>query len=143
METVAQLENKAAVLRAQYQDVSTRLLGARNAERMTTEDKGERLSVTDPPQVPEEPLSPNRPLLVLGGLIAGIGIGFVLALLVELVNKPIRGASALEKVLRAPPLGIIPKIQPVAIKGASNATSGKKVPLWKRRSISEKMNSFE
>ena len=110
METVAQLENRAMGLRTQYQDVSTRLLAARNSEKMATEDKGERLSVTDPPQVPEEPMSPNRPMLILGGIAAGLLGGFVLAMIAELVFRPIRGVAQVEKITGAAPLVVIPTL---------------------------------
>jgi uncharacterized protein involved in exopolysaccharide biosynthesis len=130
MENVAQLENRAAVLRAQFQDVSTRLLAARSSARMATEDKGERLTVTDPPQVPDEPLSPNRPLLILGGLIAGVIAGVGLALLAELILKPIRGASQLEKMLGAAPLVVVPTLKAGRLpKTDSNA----KPRAWKRK----------
>jgi uncharacterized protein involved in exopolysaccharide biosynthesis len=110
MESVTQLENRAAVLRAQFQDVSTRLLAARNSERMANEDKGERLSVIDPPQVPDRPLSPDRLLLVLGGIAAGSLAGLALALLVELVLRPIRGVKQLEQALGMPALAVIPPL---------------------------------
>jgi uncharacterized protein involved in exopolysaccharide biosynthesis len=108
LEQISRLESRADALRTRYRDMSERLFRARNSARMEDEQKGERLSVIDPPVVPDKPLSPNRPLLVAGGIGAGLGAGLVLALLVELLMHPIRGASQIEKMLGVPPLVVIP-----------------------------------
>lgn len=111
LEQVAQLENKATILRAQYQEVSTRLLAANNSARMNEQAKGERLSVVEPPVVPDKPYSPNRLKLIGGGLAGGLILGLLLALAVELILKPIRGTVALERLLGTAPLGIIPTLK--------------------------------
>lgn len=111
MEEISQLESRADSLRQQYREVSARLLSARSSARMESEQKGERLSVVDPPVIPDKPLSPNRPLLIAGGMAAGLGAGLVLAFLVELLLHPIRGVTQIEKMLGVPPLVVIPTMQ--------------------------------
>lgn len=110
IEQVSQLEARANALREQQREVAERQLAAQSSARMEREQMGERLSVNDPPVVPDSPISPNRPLLVLGGIAAGLGLGVLLALAVELIQRPIRGAGDLEAVLGVPPLVVIPVI---------------------------------
>jgi uncharacterized protein involved in exopolysaccharide biosynthesis len=107
LEQVAQLDSQANILRQQYQDVADALLKAEGSARITEEQKGERLSVVEPPVVPDEPTSPNRPLLIVGGIAAGLGLGVVLALAVELMLKPVRGVESIED-LGLSVLGVVP-----------------------------------
>jgi polysaccharide chain length determinant protein (PEP-CTERM system associated) len=41
--------------------------------------QGETIAVIDPASLPERPVAPKRPLLMLLGLFAGLGVGFALA----------------------------------------------------------------
>lgn len=111
-ESIRQLEAKADGLRANYEKISGNLLAAEAAQRMDTEQRGERLVLVDPPTLPDEPNSPNRTLLVAGGFAAGLAIGLALALLVELIRRPIRGAGALQSMLGVGPLVVIPTLKP-------------------------------
>lgn len=45
---------------------------------------GESIAVIDPASLPEQPVAPKRPLLMLMGLVAGLGVGIVLAAAFEL-----------------------------------------------------------
>lgn len=110
MEQVAQLENRASSLREQYQSTSTRLLNAQNSARMQAEEKGERLTLTDPPVIPEEPISPSPLMITIGGFAAGLMAGVGLALLLELLHKPIRGVGQVEALLGATPLAVVPTL---------------------------------
>jgi hypothetical protein len=118
---IAQEQQKLDLLVEQYDGISSRLMQAQGNAKAESEQKGERLSVIDPPVVPEDPTSPNRPLLILGGLAAGIGGGLFLALVVELFFRPIRGLADLRAVTGAAPLATIPTIE-----------TGLKRPLGKR-----------
>ena len=110
MEQVIQLDNRASLLRQQYEEVSNNLLNARSSARMAQEQKGERLSVLDPPVIPDRPTSPNRPLLIAGGVAAGLVLGILLALVVEAVLRPIRGVGMVED-LGLEPLGVVPTLR--------------------------------
>ena len=118
-EQVTQLQAKADGLREIYHAISTRLLNARGAATLSDQQRGERLTVIDPPVTPDQPASPNRPLIVALGILGGLGLGVVLLLAIELVKRPIRGSGPLAHVTGAPPLAIIPTIGPVS-SGARN-----------------------
>lgn len=109
-EQVAQLQAKADGLRNNYQTVQTNLINARGNAKLSEQQKGERLTVIDPPVAADRPSSPNRPLLIAGGVLAGLALGLGVAFLLELLMRPIRGVSALQQVIGEPPLVIVPSI---------------------------------
>ncbi|MDO6416802.1 Wzz/FepE/Etk N-terminal domain-containing protein [Sphingomonas sp. BIUV-7] len=102
------LEKRADALRDQYRDIGSKAQSAQLSARMQTEQKGERLTLADPPVVPDAPYKPNRPLLILGALIGGLGLGFGVVLLLELLLRPIRGTEMLRDAAGSAPLVIIP-----------------------------------
>ena len=51
---------------------------------------------------------PNKPLIVGGGLVLGFGVGFLLALLIELLGRRVRSADDLAMAAGAPLLAIVP-----------------------------------
>ena len=108
---IAQEQQKLDALVEQYDGISARLTQAQGSARAESEQKGERLSVIDPPVVPDQPTSPNRPLLILAGLAAGLGGGIVLALLAELFLRPIRDIADLKAITGAAPLATVPTIE--------------------------------
>lgn len=121
MDRVAQLENRANVLREQYQEVSGRLLAARNLATMEDRNLGERLTVSAAPSLPEEPSSPNRPLLIVGGLLAGLLAGALFAIAKEMAVRPIRGGQQVEDLTGVAPLVVIPILKPGRSKRAKSS----------------------
>ena len=110
LEEIAQQQQKLDALNKQYESISTRLMAAQSSAKAENEQKGERLSVIDPPVVPEEAISPNRPILILGGLGLGIGLGLTLVLLIELIQRPVRDALDIQSATGFAPLVSIPTI---------------------------------
>lgn len=123
-EQIAQLQKRLDVLNVQYQGVSARLLNANAGKKAEDEQQGERLTLIDPPVVPEEPISPNRPLLIAGGIAAGLGLGLFLALALEFVMRPIRDADMVRALLGEAPLVVIPTI--------GNDRSSRGAPWYRR-----------
>jgi polysaccharide biosynthesis transport protein len=110
MEQVAQLQQRLDAAYARDRELTNRLIQARAGEQMENEQKGDRLDVIDPPVIPDTPTSPNRPLLIIGGLLAGLGVGFVLAMAMELFTRPIRSPDALKALVNVPLLVTVPVI---------------------------------
>jgi polysaccharide biosynthesis transport protein len=107
MEQAMQLESQVSGLREQYKSVAEDLLKAQNRARLTNEQRAERLSLVEPPNLPDSPYSPNRPLLIAGGMALGLILGLVLALALEFLRKPLRSPSQIEA-LGLPMLGVVP-----------------------------------
>lgn len=126
MEQIAQLQARADGLRANYERVSSNLMAAQASAKMASEQRGERLSVIDPPVVPDRPSSPNRPLLIAGGILGGAALGLAIALLIELLLRPIRGVGALQNLLGVPPLVVVPTFR-------NNEPRWHKLLFWRRK----------
>lgn len=110
LQQIAQLQQKLDALNEQYKGVSDRLFQARAGVKAENEQLGERLSIVDPPVVPDEPSFPKRWMLIAGGPAAGIAIGLLLLGLVELVTRPIRDPNVLTELFGEAPLGVIPTV---------------------------------
>jgi len=77
-----------------------------------TRQKGERFVMLEPAQAPEHPVSPNRPLIDLFGLVAGLGLGVLLVLILEILDDTIKTSSELDDFVNKPIFGEIPWISP-------------------------------
>jgi uncharacterized protein involved in exopolysaccharide biosynthesis len=109
MEQASQLEDRANALRTQYKSVADDLMKAQASARMASEQRGERLSLVEPADLPDQPNWPNRPLLIAAGALAGAVLGLLLALIVEILRRPLRSPVQLEG-LGLPVVGIVPII---------------------------------
>jgi uncharacterized protein involved in exopolysaccharide biosynthesis len=110
LERAMQLEAQANNLRQQYSKVSSDLLRAQGSARLANEQRAERLSLVEPPNVPDSPHWPNRPLVIAAGAAAGLALGFLLALLIELLNRPMRSPAQVQS-MGLPVLGVVPILQ--------------------------------
>ncbi len=91
-----------------YRDIRARELHAKVSQQFEVERKGERLTLIDPPQIPEEADSPKRGLIVLLGLILGVGGGAALAALTEALDNTIHDENMVMALVGVPPLATIP-----------------------------------
>ena len=110
LERAMQLEAQANNLRQQYSKVSADLLRAQGSARLANEQRAERLSLVEPPNLPDSPNWPNRPLVIAAGAAAGLAVGFLLALLIELLNRPMRSPAQVQS-MGLPVLGVVPILQ--------------------------------
>lgn len=109
---ISDLQLRLTSVNEQYEEIQTRLLAARAGVRAEDEQMSERLSVVEPPVIPDSPSWPDRWLLALGGIGGGLALGLMLALAIELMLRPIRGPAALYNIMGAAPLGVIPVVTP-------------------------------
>ncbi|MGB3796073.1 MAG: XrtA system polysaccharide chain length determinant [Alteraurantiacibacter sp.] len=95
------------VLREQYDQ----LLQDREELRLRGQVENERsavqFEVVDPPTTPRVPASPNRPLLLLGVLIVGVGAGGSIAFALGKLGSTFATASQLERNFGLPVIGTI------------------------------------
>lgn len=107
---IADLQSTLSGLNSQYREISDKLLSARAGVRAEDEQMGEKLSVVDPPVVPDSPVWPDRLLISAMGVGGGIALGLFLALAVEILLRPIRGPASLAALVGSAPLAMIPVI---------------------------------
>lgn len=98
-------------IQRQYNIAVDRLSQASTGERIELMARGQRISVIEPPAVPNKPSKPNRTLIAGGGGMFGILLGFGLVVLLEILNRSIRRPADLEARLGITPLATIPYIE--------------------------------
>jgi polysaccharide biosynthesis transport protein len=93
-----------------YRLVRQKQNDAETAENLETERKGERFTLIEPPFTPQEPGSPNRPLILIFGVMFALAAGFGTAATLESTDASVRGRQDLRALLSSPPLATIPYI---------------------------------
>lgn len=92
----------------QYNLAVDRLAKASTGERIESLSRGGRISIIEPPAVPNAPTKPNRILIAGGGTMFGIGAGIALIVLIELLNRTARRPEDIVKRIGVRPLATLP-----------------------------------
>ena len=95
---------------AKYDDLMKKFMEARVAHGLEREQMGTRFTLIDPARLPEKPVRPNRPIILLLGLILGMGTGIGTAAIKETSDHSARRAEDLTRALPLPVLAEIPEI---------------------------------
>ena len=95
------------VVKGQYDKLSQEREEARLRGDVQSEAGTFRVKLIDPPGVPSAPTSPNRPLLLVGVMIAGIGIGVGAAFALGQLRTTYPTAARLERATGLPVMGAI------------------------------------
>lgn len=93
-----------------YQETSRKFMAARESRELEQERVGERLTLIEPPMLPEVPSKPKRPLLLLVGFVLSLGAGAGCGALAEALDSSVRGVRGLRTLTDVPLLGRIPHI---------------------------------
>jgi uncharacterized protein involved in exopolysaccharide biosynthesis len=96
--------------RLKYADIRSKQESARTAQNLEADRKGERFTLIDPPLPPEEPVSPNRKLIVVAGFVLSLALTFGVLWLLESMDTTIRGRRDLFDLTGIPPLALVPHI---------------------------------
>jgi polysaccharide biosynthesis transport protein len=126
---IADLQAKLSGVTEQSRIVSSRLMAARAGVRAGDEGMGERLVTVEPPVVPDAPSWPNRWLILGLGIVGGLVVGTLMALVTEMLLSPIRDPMKLAQIMGAQPIGVVPMIN----SKMPNAEPAKWYEFWKRR----------
>jgi uncharacterized protein involved in exopolysaccharide biosynthesis len=94
-----------------FNDVKERLTRAELGESLEAESKSERFSLIEPPNFPIRPVSPNRPAVLVLGIIISLLVGTGLAIFVEMTDDRVYGPRQFSSVTGTPPLVVVAKIQ--------------------------------
>lgn len=112
----------------EYQDVLAKRQESELALNLEQKGKGERFNLLEPPQLPEEPSSPERVKLSVLAIFFGLGAGAAAAGAAEMISGAVRGRSHLNKLAGAEPLAVIPyfrreKSHGLALRGRRAASA--------------------
>ena len=93
-----------------FDDLMKKSLEARVSQGLEKDQMGERFTLIDPARLPEKPIKPNVPVILMIGLILGIGSGVGVTSLRELTDNSVRHVKDLTRHVDAPVLGALPEI---------------------------------
>ncbi len=98
--------------RVKYQELSSKQGEAVVAQNLESDRKGERFTLIEPPLVPQDPVSPNRTLVLVLGIVLSIVAALGSAALAEALDGTVRSRRDLMSLVNgAAPLAIIPRIK--------------------------------
>jgi polysaccharide chain length determinant protein (PEP-CTERM system associated) len=81
------MDRDYGVLRKNYEELLGRLQSANIAQAADTQADKVKMQIVDPPEVPRLPAAPNRLLLVSGVLLAGLGCGVAIPILLGQLDR--------------------------------------------------------
>jgi uncharacterized protein involved in exopolysaccharide biosynthesis len=96
---------------AKYQETMNRLMAAREAKGLEESRMAEKLTIIDPPILPEKPDRPNRLALLLVGLVLAVGSGVGFGSLTEYMDRSVRSPDTLAEIAGHPVLAVIPYLE--------------------------------
>lgn len=115
--------------RKTYDDLLAKKSSADLTVKMNNQAVGERMVPLIAADLPDAPSFPNRWIFALGGLGAGLAIGAVISLVLEMRDNSIRNERDAEAVLELPTLIAVPWIG----VQAADTTNGNKTKFWQRK----------
>jgi len=91
-----------------YQETRDKLNQAQSSVNLEVERKGERFTLIEPPQPPEQPVSPNLPVVLALSLVVSIAMSLITVAVRDAQDMSIRGAADIYTILGVMPLAAIP-----------------------------------
>ena len=94
-----------------YREIKMKQSQAEIAREFEKDRKAERFAPGEPASFPEKPIRPNRPSILLSGLVASVLAGLVFGWLRESLDPSVKGPRELARVATIPILSAIPYIE--------------------------------
>jgi polysaccharide chain length determinant protein (PEP-CTERM system associated) len=107
---LAALQRDYDAAQTKYEDLRARQMSAQIAENLEGVQQGERITVLEPPVMPEYPIKPSRTKMVLLGFFLAIAASIGVTVLLEMLFGRVRGLSAVTALTGQRPLVVIPYI---------------------------------
>ncbi len=121
---LASLMRDYEISKANYQSLLDKRLAAETAAEMEKRQKGERFTLLEAPRVPETPVKPNRPLLLVLGVTLSLLLGVAAAFAVELPKDALLGEWELP-----PGIVILGRVPPL-VKEVEAVLPARRRRLW-------------
>jgi len=108
---------------SQFHALLDKQLDARLAEGLASSETGVAFAIVEPATVPAAPFSPQRARLMLMGLAAGLGLGLVMAFVLEQNDTTFGTVDDFQAFTTLPVLGVIPSFGKKSKQSRSKAAS--------------------
>ena len=100
------------LLKTSYQSLLDKRIQAQMAENLERKQQGEQFRILDPARLPEKPIRPDRPKILLVGVFIGLVSGVGLAWFRESMDQSFYSVADLENYLKLSVLAEIPSLRP-------------------------------
>jgi uncharacterized protein involved in exopolysaccharide biosynthesis len=97
-----------ATVQQLYGSLLTKQGDSKIAAALERRNIGEQLRMVNEPRLPEKPVWPNRPMVDLGGAVAGLAIGLGLVALLEYRDSSFHTDEEVVRILSLPVVAMIP-----------------------------------
>jgi uncharacterized protein involved in exopolysaccharide biosynthesis len=108
---LAELTRDYSTLQTLYTTLLTKKEESKIAANLERQQIGEQFRLLDPARMAERPFSPDRRLISLGGMGAGLALGVLLIALSVYRDRTFRTDSELVTVLSLPVLAVVPSMK--------------------------------
>ena len=98
-------------LQGQYANLLAKRNESKIAANLEQRQIGEQFRLLDPARLPERPISPNRPMINLMGIAAGLAIGLALVAFLEYRDSSFKTDAEVANLLTLPVLAVVPLMQ--------------------------------
>ncbi len=102
------LKQEYTIAKDAYAQGRAQLEQARMASALNQEKQ--YLTLVDQPQMPVKPIKPNRILIIVLGLVAGIVLGWAMAVTLDYLDHTIKKPADIERYLKLRYFGSVPKV---------------------------------
>lgn len=109
--TMHRLVRNAEIKRQLYDELIQRYEMAQLTGSLGVFEQNKRVKIIDLPYTPSRPANLPALVFVIAGLVAGIGLGAGVAILIELFDSSIRRKEEIEMITNAPVITHIPRIR--------------------------------
>jgi succinoglycan biosynthesis transport protein ExoP len=107
---LAALQRDHDTARAKYEDLRSKQMSAQIVQNLEGGQQGERITLLEPPLMPEDPIKPSRRKLVALGFLLALAAAAGIAVLLEVIFARVRGSNALTALTGQRPMVVIPYI---------------------------------
>jgi hypothetical protein len=108
---MTELTRDYGVLQQTYSGLLAKKEEANIAANLEKQQIGEQFNIVDDAQVPEKPVSPNRPAITFAGMAAGAGAGLMFILLLEYRATGFQTDDDVTRLLALPVLAVVPRME--------------------------------